>query len=133
MTEEEKKTISLIMEKSLRSLLAANGHLDKKDFDFAASKAYYAVFHAIQAILLTKDLAFSKHSAVIAAFNQDFVKTGIFQKEMSRKIERLFKERQIGDYEYENEISEKDAIEDVNIAKEIVGEIKKYLTGKGVL
>ena len=61
----------------------------------------YAAFYAIEAILLTKDLVFSKHSAVIGAFSQHFVKTAIFPKEFTRLISRLFRQRQLGDYEFE--------------------------------
>ncbi len=37
---------------------------------FAASRAYYAMFYAAQALLLSLGLSFSKHSGVIAAFGQ---------------------------------------------------------------
>lgn len=40
----------------------------------AVSRAYYAMFHAAEAILLTKDMKFKKHSAVISAFNRVFCK-----------------------------------------------------------
>ncbi len=70
-------------------------------YDFASSRAYYAAFYAMQAILLTKDLSFSKHSGVIAAFNRQFIKTGVFPKEFSKLISRLFRERQTGDYEFD--------------------------------
>ena len=35
---------------------------------FAASRAYYAMFYAAEALLQSRGLAFSKHSAVHAAF-----------------------------------------------------------------
>lgn len=40
--------------KSRRSLKAARNHLAEAEFDFAASRAYYAAFYAMEAALLTK-------------------------------------------------------------------------------
>ncbi len=55
-------------------------------------------YNAIEAMLLTKQLSFSKHAGVIAAFNQHFIKPGVFPKEFSKMLERLFRNRQTGDY-----------------------------------
>lgn len=41
------RQLQAMIEKSQRSLRAAKEHLSKKDFDFASSKAYYAVFHEL--------------------------------------------------------------------------------------
>ena len=50
----------------------------------ASSRAYYAMFSVAQALLLSKDLSFSKHSAVISAFGQHFAKTGILPRHLHR-------------------------------------------------
>lgn len=86
---------------SNRSINTAKRNLEEGDYDFASSRAYYAAFYAFQAILLSKNLSFSKHSGVISAFNQYFVKTMLFPKHFSKLISRLFRERQIGDYDKE--------------------------------
>ena len=126
MIKEVKASINKIIAKADRSLAAAHDHLKKGDADFASSKAYYAVFHSMQAILLTKKLSFSKHSGVIAAFNQHFVKTGIFPKEFSSMIEQLFKDRQIGDYGYEFGINKEEAAEDIEFAEKILTAVKVF-------
>ena len=43
---------------------------------YAASRAYHAMFYMAEAFLEGEELAFSKHSAVIAAFGQRFAQTG---------------------------------------------------------
>ncbi len=48
----------------------------KSHYDFAASRAYYAVFYASSALLLKEGLEFGKHSGVIAAIHQKFIKIG---------------------------------------------------------
>jgi uncharacterized protein (UPF0332 family) len=90
--------------------------------------AYYAVFHAIQALLLTKGLAFSKHAQVKGAFNKEFVHTGIFPRNFIRIIEQLFKDRHIGDYEYGESINKEQAKKDISDSKRVIKAIAKYLT-----
>ncbi len=67
-----------MIEKGRRTLRAAQDHLDKQDYDFASSKAYYAVFHLMQAVLLIKGKTYSKHAGVISGFSEHFIKTGVF-------------------------------------------------------
>ena len=87
----------------------------------------------MEAILLTIDLVFSKHSAVISAFNMHFLKTRIFPKEFSKLIARLFRERQIGDYEFGSSIEYEDAKDNISVAEKIVDAIENHLTKEGWL
>ena len=73
--------------------LASDGY-----YDFAASRAYYAVFYAASALLLNEGLEFRKHSGVIAAIHQRFIKTGRLEKEYGKNLNWLFELRSIGDY-----------------------------------
>ena len=60
--------LEALIEKGRRSLGAARRLFGEGDYDFAASRAYYAMFYLAEALLLARHLTFSKHSAVIAAF-----------------------------------------------------------------
>jgi len=77
MTAESEALIA----KGRRSLAAGRRLFQAGDYDFAASRAYYAMFYLAEALFLSKGLSFGKHAAVIAAFGQQFVKTGIFGAE----------------------------------------------------
>ena len=120
-----------MIRKAFRSLRAAQRHIGEGDYDFASSRAYYAAFYAMQAILLTENLSFSKHAGVISAFNQHFVRTAIFPKEFSKVISRLFRERQTGDYSFDLAIGKHDAHEDVQIAETVVRAITAHLIQAG--
>lgn len=54
-----------------------------EDYITAVNRAYYAIFYAANALLATEGLERSKHSAVIAAFRERFVKTGRIEREFS--------------------------------------------------
>ncbi len=61
--------------KAERRFASAKDEIGKGNYDFAVSHFYYAMFYLAEALLLTKGLRFSKHSAVIAAFGEHFAKT----------------------------------------------------------
>jgi len=119
--------VQAMVRKADRALVAARRHVDAGDYDFASSRAYYAVFYVLEALLLTKGLTFSKHSSVISAFSQHFITPGAFPKEFSKLISRLFRERQAGDYEAGLSIEPEDARQDVQIAERMVEAITSYL------
>ncbi|MFN8453942.1 MAG: HEPN domain-containing protein [Anaerolineae bacterium] len=64
----------------------------------AINRAYYAMFYALLALLATKQLGTSKHSSALSLFDREFVKTGIFPRELSRALHLAFERRQIHDY-----------------------------------
>jgi uncharacterized protein (UPF0332 family) len=128
-----KEQLQMMMQKATRSVSAARRLVKEGDYDFGSSRAYYAAFYAMEAILLTKNLSFSKHSAVIGSFNQHFLKTAIFPKEFSRLISRLFRQRHLGDYEFELSIGKDEALENLNYAERIIKNIASFLIEKGFL
>ena len=64
----------------------------------ALNRAYYAVFHAMRAVNILKHFDSSKHSGVIAFFNQNYVKEGLFPKELSKIIKLASENREKADY-----------------------------------
>ena len=86
------------LERSENAIEAAEKLLSDGYPDFAASRAYYAVFYAATALLLNEDMEFSKHSGVIAAIHKGFVKTGRLERETGKELNWLFELRNIGDY-----------------------------------
>lgn len=128
---ELSKQLKTMMTKAKDCLNVARELHKQTHYNDAASKAYYAVFHSLQAILLTKGLSFSKHSGVLSAFNKEFIYGGAFAKNFYDKIVRLFKDRQIGDYEYEKEINRESSEADIADAEMIINAIGEYLQGEG--
>jgi len=90
--------ITALLAKARESQQAAVSLLRDDHPDFAASRAYYAMFYAAQALLLGKELSFSSHSAVIAAFGREFTKAGVMDKKFHRFLLDAQDERNVGDY-----------------------------------
>jgi len=90
-------------------------------------RAYYSVFYAALALLVTEDVEPNKHAGVLAKFDELFVRQGIFPKEMSRILHHAFDMRQAGDYQKSKVITEEQAIDVLRSAEEFVDAIVKKL------
>ena len=98
-----------LLRKAHQSHLAAELLAEKGFYDFSVARSYYTMFYLAEAFLLHKGLAFSKHSAVIAAFGREFVKTGIAPREFQGYLVDAEDSRKIGDYEFKPELLKDDA------------------------
>ena len=100
---------------------------DNGRYKNALNRAYYAVFYALRAVNALDGFDSSKHSGVIAHFNQTYVKTGIFKKEISRIIKLASEKREQADYLDFFIASKEDAEQQIQRAKIFLKTIKEYL------
>lgn len=107
MSEEIKE----FLQKGIISLEAAQGLIDDGYYDFAASRAYYELFYAVEALLLKKELSFSKHKGVLAAFSEHYVKTGIFPQTYHKILRRAFDIRMTADYGSRLVVTQEEAVD----------------------
>ncbi|MBU2568399.1 MAG: HEPN domain-containing protein [Elusimicrobia bacterium] len=117
--------IKKLIEKAERYLSIARDDIKNSNYDTSVSRAYYSMFYYTEAVLLTKELRFSKHSAVIVAFGQHFCKTGEVKLELHNILRNGFEKRNIGDYLYMKEITKEEAEKMLKDAEYFVSEIKK--------
>ena len=95
------------------------------------NRLYYAMFYAVLALLQEKEMGTSKHSGAIALFDREYVKTGLFPKEMSKALHRAFELRQKGDYMEESEVAAEDVTEIRSAAELLVESAKALLQNRG--
>ena len=79
------------------------------DPDSAASRAYYAAFHALTAFFAVRGQTFTRHAAIRAALHRDLVQPGILSPESGRTFDYLMDLRETGDYGGLARVSEEDA------------------------
>lgn len=120
-------------ELSVYRIESAKEALDTAKIDFreekykaANNRAYYAVFHAINAIHALDGRAFKRHKDVIANFNKDYVKTGIFPRDIGRKIAETEEVRHASDYDDFYIVVIDEVREQIEAADEIVDLLEKY-------
>lgn len=93
-----KDELRTLIDKATRSLQASQELFALGHFDFAASRAYYALFYASEALLLRKGLKFSKHTAIISGIFDHCVQPGDLPRTYHQTLHLAFKLRQRGDY-----------------------------------
>ena len=94
-----------LLKKAKENLEAAE-ILSQQEFnDIAASRIYYAMFYLAEALLLRRDLSFSSHSAVIAAFGKEFARTGDLDPKFHQYLIKSQELRQTGDYGRQEKVS----------------------------
>jgi uncharacterized protein (UPF0332 family) len=94
---------------------------------FSAAQSYYTMFYLAEALLLSKGLSFSSHSAVMAAFGKEFAKTKLLDPTLHRYLHTAEKRREIGHYGDETEtVTEEEAKESLQWADEFMQAVKNY-------
>lgn len=97
------------------------------------NRAYYAMFYSVLALLAIRKLGTSKHSGVIGLFDREFVKTGVFPRDLSRTLRLTFDRRQTHDYGELIEIDAQIAQETLNDAKVFISAVESYLRSNSYL
>jgi uncharacterized protein (UPF0332 family) len=97
----------------------------------AINRAYYAMFYAIQVLVIQNKVRVSKHSGLISYFDREFVKSGLFDKKFSKWLHRLFDLRQDADYGDMFDPSEEQCRQAVERAGEFVGRIRDHFENMG--
>jgi uncharacterized protein (UPF0332 family) len=95
------------------------------------NRAYYAMFYALLALLATKQLGTSKHSGALALFDREFVKTGVFPRELSRSLRLAFDRRQTHDYGEMVQVTRQIAEDTLANARAFVAAIESHLRSVG--
>ena len=70
-----------------------------EDYKGANNRAYYSIFHVINAVHAVSGKAYKRHKDAVANFNKDYVKTSVFPREMGRKIGQAEEIRHASDYD----------------------------------
>ena len=98
-----------LIDKSRRSLDAAVSLVEQGFYDFAVSRAYYAMFYVAEALLDQEGLAFSSHAAVISAVGQYLARPGKVPAQYHRQLIDAQAQRTRADYDPQPNLSKLDA------------------------
>ena len=131
MEEKRKKIIVAYLTRSHEEvdtarLLFANGK-----YKVALTRAYYAVFYAASAVLLSEGIKRSKHSGVQSAFRQSFIKLGVIEAEYSDIYGAARDARELSDYELWFMPAEEFTETVIADAEKFVARMERYLREVG--
>jgi uncharacterized protein (UPF0332 family) len=125
--DPQQQEVTLYIQNALEMLDAARILLQNGFLSSAINRSYYAVFYAANALLATKGINQGKHSGVINAFRQNFIKTGLIDQEYSRIYGRLMEDRHESDYELGSLIDQQTTNMDLEDAVKFVNEMREWL------
>lgn len=86
----------------------------------AVNHCYHAYFWIVRGLLLSKDIFTKTHSGVQSKFSEMFIATEIIPKKYGQYLAKLFKERQIADYELHGDFTEEDIDEYISMVEEFM-------------
>ena len=69
------------LERSNKSLQAAQILYEKDLYEDSLSRCYYAILHAAKAVLISLDVHVESHEAVKRLFGQCLIRTGVIENE----------------------------------------------------
>jgi uncharacterized protein (UPF0332 family) len=90
----------------------------------AVGRAYYAVFHAVTALLALDGQSFRKHSALQAAVHRDLVRPGRWPADVGSAFNLLAELRSVSDDDIEQEIDQTTAENALREARVILEQVQ---------
>ena len=128
---EQLKALSKVrLEHADECISAAKSLLESENYKSAANRAYYTVFHAMRAVLAFDKIDMKHHSGIIAEFRCLYIKTGIFDVELSKIISVLSDSRNDSDYDDFYIVSKEEVTEQIKDAEYFLMKIKEFLNTK---
>ncbi len=123
-----KEYTSKLLDKALDAIEAAEGLTNMGKAEFAAGRAYYAMFYIAEALLYNQfDLKLNQHGQVIAAYGKHFAKTKELNPKYHRWLRDGFEKRIFGDYGVDTGIEEDTAAEMINQARDFLLDARRYI------
>jgi len=128
----DKTAVTGHMKKAQANIDSAQMLYNNGMYDGTVSSSYYAVFHAVSALLASKGMAYSKHKTVISKYNELFVHTGAISSISFRALTALFKLRLDCEYDPIVFIGNEGAREALRMAQSAIQDILDYCNANGI-
>ena len=128
LNEEDRKVIvALELDKVDKILAQLDVQIKSELWDMAANRLYYALFHAVSAMLIYDHHEVGTHRGAVNKFSLYYVKEGIFTKEEGRLYARLQRLREDGDYNCSIEVEQEEVEEKIEPTRQLIEKIKQYI------
>jgi uncharacterized protein (UPF0332 family) len=128
--KESHEEVRLYLKRAHRDLSAAKDNLDLGYAHIAVSRAYYAMFYAVSALLAIQGIYHTRHEKLQAVFHENYVKTGKIEPAFYEMIVNVFKARLQSDYKVKRNMDGETAAAALGTAKRFVGEVERVLKAR---
>ena len=115
------------LRKADRRLKVAQTLHQQGEYEDAVSRAYYAIYHAAQAALLTEGLRADSHRGLTMLFGLHLVEKGKLPRKLAKYLRNVRDDREEGDYEVYSVIDKETSETALRETKEFVQAITDFL------
>jgi len=129
--EQSRNTlVSLYWDKSSNTFDELENAVQNEKWNMAANRMYYALFHAITALLVKDGHQVSSHKGVKGALGLYYVTTGLISAEDARVFAQLATLRERADYDVVFSASRDSVLSLLPLSKLLLDKIKDLITNK---
>ena len=119
--------IKLQKEKSYKMLSDANDMVDQQRWDLAANRFYYACYHMLQALFISRGISAKSHDGSLTHLGQDFIISGQIDKKFGRFFSRMVQLRHKADYNSIAEVTKDEVLEMQPLSKEFLEQVETVI------
>ena len=128
LTEEERKIIVGLELEKARKAFAQTAELRKLGYwDTVANRLYYAVFHAVSALLIRDGHKVNTHKGAISAFGLNYIRTGVLPQELGRLYSDLQIMRNNSDYNCSYDVTREEIEPKIEQAERFIARISELV------
>lgn len=125
--EERDVIVALELEKSAKTLAQVDVMTQSGIWEMAANRLYYALFHAVSALLINDHHEVGTHHGAVGKFSLFYVKTGIFTPEEGRLYSQLQQLREEGDYNCTIDVVQEDVEQKIQPTTLLIEKIREKI------
>lgn len=125
--EERATLVALELKKARETYEDISILLNANRLNGAANRMYYAVFHAVCALLINDGHQVNTHKGSHALFNLNYIKTGILPKEYGLLYNQLQTMREESDYNCAYDVDVDELQQRLEPAKSFIDDIEKLI------
>lgn len=128
--EDRRIIVEMEIEKAERILAEQKLLREGALWSTLANRLYYALFHAVSALLISEGYEVGTHKGAVIRFQQYFVKTNRFTIEEGRFYSQMQTMRENADYNCSYDVSEDEVVDRIEPTRLLIEKIKQYIADK---
>lgn len=131
LSENERQiVVNRELEKAQRTFEDMEFCANEGKWEAASNRLYYALFHAMSALLISDGYNVKSHRGILAMFGEHYVRTGIFERKDGSLLSDLVIMRDNADYNCFYEADEEKLSPLIAPTKSLIDKIKQYIQDK---
>ena len=128
LSDQERQTIvSMELEKAQRTFSDMEFCANEQKWEAAANRLYYALFHAVSALLISGGHNVKSHRGILSIFGQYYVRTGRFPREDGSLLSDLVIMRDNADYNLFFEATEEKVRPYIEPTRKMIERIETFI------